>query len=357
MHRIALVATLAGALASAQEGTATPQERVLAVLRHDDPLRAGKGAGLLLLPDRSLDAAIRELAADAATSDQLARRRALRLARVLDLAQRVQDGAKRRDLAWWLAFDEIECDVPDPGRGLLLARAFATSDAVAAAEREFNAAHETARRFCEQWNESRSTTPTDAEREQYRKNDELEAALTKAADAAVPGLLHHLTTPPEVTFADRRFTARHQVRALLALSAIQKVPAAMPYFVMHAAGPSLTQSADAALAVQGLGGVALGAAMLQPGDDEALLSWWTAHRRQHTLVLDHLVHHVVHATLGQLHRDDDDTFQLAWSAVHRLDRVLGNEAPLARDGGLPAWRARLETIETGWLIAQRRERR
>ena len=357
MLRCVLAAMLCS-LAAAQT-SATPTERVLAVLRSHDPLRDGDGADRLLLADRSLDAAIHDLATDPATQDHVAQRRARRLWRAIELAQRLEHGGKPRDLLWWLALDELALDVPPTVKEALLQRAFANVSDVAAAAGELAAGTAVADRFCSQWSEFTWNEPaTEEQREQNRKNAELEPALTKAGLAEVPGVCRYLAVPPEIAFPQETISARHQVRALLGLSSVLKVAAVMPWYVMHSGGPSLTQSSDAAMAVQTLGNAPLGAAWMQPGGDDALLAYWSKHRSDHADVLDDLVHRVVHEALTRTDgANDKQAFNLVWCAVRRLDRVLGTTTTLKSDDGMEAWRARLEDLEDAWLAQRLRERR
>ena len=359
MLRAAFVIPFAAALAFSPCRAQEPAARVLAVLRAHDPLRDGTGAAELLAPDRACDQALRDLAAAPTAGEPLVQRRALRLCRLLDLADLLAAPSQPRDAAWWLACDEIARETPAGLRTALLARAFANPEALAAATRELDAANRLAERFCSEWNETRTTAPDDTEREQYRVYDELEAGLARAGQAAVPGLLRHLVPPPEATFAAREpaITARHQVRALLALAAILKCKAALPYYVLHAQGPSLTQSADAALAVQQLGAVALGAAPLQAGDDARLLAHWREHRAEHGAVLDHLVHHVVAAAVAACDQAGAAQRTFATGAVARLYRVLDGDGKLVAGDDAAAWRAQLEAIADAWSLAHRRERR
>jgi hypothetical protein len=344
-----LGAVLACACVAAQQQP-TPAEKVAAVLQANDPVRNGNGAGELLAPGAGLDAEIRATARSA-TAGKMVRMRALRLARALDLAQRLKNGQGQRDVAWWLALDEIDRELPKELRALLLARAFPDAKVLAAAQQELAAANDIARRFCREWNETRWRD--EAHAEENRHYDELEAAIKKTGAAAVPFLLNLLAIPPEIAFPqlheEQGMTPRQQVRAILCLAICLKPQEAVPYLVMQSHGPSLTQSGDAAAAIQQLTGEHFGAAIWQPGDDAALMEWWNKHRAEHEVVLDHLVRHVVQWAQDDIASAKSHGFEGAWCAVMRLDRVLGKDDPLPRDSGPEIWRARLDDLEREWL--------
>jgi hypothetical protein len=355
MHRTWSIGVLACAGLAAQSPDDTAAGRVTSVLRDHDPLRNGHGAAELLGGDAPLDAAILAVA-QSAGSEAVVRIRALRLARVLGLTKRLREGKEPHDIAWWLAFDELEHDVPVVVRPFLVSRAFADDASLAAAREALRAADDVVRRFCRDWNEIRFTgAAAEEHREEYRHYDELEAALARCGAAAVPGLLRILAVPPEMVFGEQHGerSARQQVRAILALSSVTKVPEAIPYFVLHAVGPSLTQSSDAALAAQVFVGQSFGAASMDAGDDKALLAWWAAHRADHDLVLDHLVQHVIAWARADLEDKNSHGFEGVWCAVTDLDRVLGSSTAFPRDSGPEVWRARLDDLERGWLLRER----
>jgi hypothetical protein len=342
-----LVASLVVGCACAQ----SPQERVAAVLRDSDPLRNGKGAAELLGADPPLDAAIRATAAST-DAEKVVRLRALRLSRALDLAQRVKE--QRRDLAWWLAFDEIDREVHETVRPFLLTRASLDPKVIEAVRQQLTAANTTAQSFCREWNEIRFTGElAPAQRREQRHYDELEAALAKAGVAAVPALFHLMEVPPEIAFSvmheEDGITGRQQVRALLGLATILKCKEALPYFMLHTGTPSITQSADAAGAIQQLTGEQFGAGFLQPGDHDAIEAWWKKHRAEHGVVLDHLVHHVVQWGLNDANRSEAQRRETMWCCGMRLGRLLGREEP-PRDAGNEVLRAILEDAEREWLL-------
>ncbi len=334
--------------APAQQAAPTDTERVVAVLRECDPVRDGGGAGLLD-PKAVLNEAIVAVARSPQT-ERVVRRRALRLARALVLPHRLTD-AQPRDVRFWLALDELSSELPEPLRPLLLARASLPPAALQAAQQQLTAASAVADRFCRDWNENRVLDAEHAA--QNRSYDELEAALTAAGDAAVPALLRFLVVPPDVSFSEndqeRGVTARRQVRAIHALSRFTKTAPAMPFFVMHTGGPSLTQSSCAGEAIQVFSGQKLGAGFLNQADEEALMTWWDQHRAEHAVVIDYLVQHLV----GLARRDYESVGAARskglWCAVMRLDRVLGRREPPASDASVEVLQARLDEVELEWL--------
>lgn len=352
VHTVIGLAMLGGALAQAPQRTDT--ERVTAVLQSADPLRDQKAAAILLGPGVSLDAAIARVAKDDKT-DHVVRRRALHLARALRLAQRLKSGQDRRDVGFWLALDEITREMPAAVRPFLLARSGMAPERLAAAEQELAAADAMAVKFCSEWNESQ--TLDDAHAEENRKYDALEAALKKVGLPAVPRLLDILTMPPEAAFTLVRSgdaEARRQVRALLALASVMQLEQALPYFVMHTGGPSLTLSSNAALAVQKFAGVDFGAQFLKPCDDAALLAWWKQHESEHRVVVDHLVHHLVAMAERDYSSDGAKPSVGLWSAVLRLDRALGRDRRPEANTGVELLRARLAELELQWLLQDSR---
>lgn len=348
-----LLAWLLGALvaipAARAQAPASATERAAAVLRKHDPLRDGAGAPELLPADRSLDAAIGELARTTGT-ERIVQQRALRLARAIGLAERVRTSEARRDAAFWLAFAELDRGVPDAVRTLLLARAFADAKVLAAARDELAAATATARAFCTEWNETREP---DAPETVKRRYDELEAALKKAGPAAVPHLLQVLAVLPELSFVDALDdgapSARAQVRAIFAFAVYLELREAMPCFVMHAAGPSLTQSSNAAAAAQKFAGESFGAGVLRPGDDNALLAWWEQHRKEHEIVLDHVVHEVVRRARPEFDKPDPRGDNARWAAPRRLERLLGDIGIPGKDAGREVLDAIVQHAEDEWL--------
>lgn len=279
------------------------------------------------------------------------RLRALHLARALRLAQRLKTGRDQRGVGFWLALDEITREMPAAVRPLLLARSGLAPEELAAAEQELAAADAIAVRFCSEWNETR--TLDDAHAETNRKYDALEAALKKVGLPAVPRLLDILTTPSEVAFTLIRSgdaEARRQVRALLALASELQVEQALPYFVMHTGGPSLTMSSNAAMAAQKFAGVDFGAQFMNPGDDAALLAWWNQHQSEHRIVLDHLVHHLVVMAERDYESEGARPSVGLWSAVLRLDRALGRDRRPEAHTGVEQLRARLDELELQWLL-------
>ncbi|HEX5051004.1 MAG TPA: hypothetical protein VFZ65_04470, partial [Planctomycetota bacterium] len=292
MHRQALVGLLTVGFAWSQQPTEV--ERVLAVLQTGDPVRDGKGAAELLGPGTGLDDTILALARSPRT-ERVVRLRALRIARLLGLAQRVERGQHHRDVAWWLALDELAHELPDAMRPLLLARCGMDRQALDAARQELSAASELADRFTHDWNETRMLD--DAHKEENARYDALEAAMRKAGLAAVPRLLSTLVVPPDIAFSGNEsaheVTARQQVRSMLALGEMLRAKDALPFFVMHGGGPSLTQSADAGMAIQNVTGERFGADFMVEGDDESIMAWWVKHMHEHPIVLDYLVQHLV----------------------------------------------------------------
>lgn len=370
MHRCALVAWSLVAAAAAQEPT-TPVGRVVAVLQHADPARDGKGVDALLGAQPPLDAAIEAVAASA-QSGQLVRLRALRLARALQLAQRLRQAAPQdpqqrllqdpqqrqpqaapqRDVAFWLAFDELVRELPAALRPALLQRTGMDAAAVEAAQRQLAAASAVVDRFCVDWNETRWMD--EAHAAENRRYDALEAELKAAGAAAVPRLLGVLSVPPDVAFSgwdpEQDVTARQQVRALLALSAVLRVPEALPYCVMHTGGPSLTQGSNAAMAVQLFAGRDFGAALHELGDEDALLQWWRAQTKDHRFVLDHLVQHVVRLVERMYQSQGAKASVGLWCAVVRLERAMGRDVRPAADAGVELLEARLRELELQALL-------
>src|SRR5262245_14611966 len=102
----------------AQVTTEERAERVAALLREHDPLHDGAAADALLPADRSLDTAIAEAARTGTV--QLVQQRALRLWRAIGLAERVRTDPTQRDVAFWLAFAELD-GLSEPVRTRLLA--------------------------------------------------------------------------------------------------------------------------------------------------------------------------------------------------------------------------------------------
>lgn len=354
MHPHAVVGLFLFACAAAQAPQPTGVERVIAVLQTGDPLRDGAGAAMLLGPEASLDAAIEQVAT-AEKTDHVVRLRALHLARALRLAQQVKAGQGPRDVGFWLALDEITREMPAALQPFLLARTGMLAAAIAAAEQELAAANAVAERFCREWNETQILDQDHAE--ENRKYDALSASLQKVGRAAVPRLLGILTMPPEIAFTLVRQgepEARRQVRALLALASELQVREALPYYVMHTAGPSLTLSSNAAMAVQQFAGVDFGAQFLNQGDDAALLQWWNAHQTGNRVVLDHLVHHVVAMAERDYESDGARPSAGLWGAVVRLERALGREHHPAGGTGVEILRAQLHELELQWLLGDRR---
>lgn len=345
MFRLALSGLLVLGPLCAQEG-ACDAERVLAVLTANDPVRDGKGSQALLGPDTQLDAAIVALARSPKT-ERVVRLRALRLARCLRLAERLRADRQPPDVDWWLALDEISRELPEPLRTLLLSRSGQDPKALAAAQQELAAASAIAERFCREWNETRMLD--DSHAEQNRAYDALQAQITNAGNAAVPKLLSILVVPPEVAFAQsdkaKGISARQQVRAMHALASFVRAKAATPFLVMHAAGPSLTQSSLAGQSLQVLNSANFGAAFLVVGDDEAIMTWWREHQSQHQVVLDYLVQHVVRLAEDDYKGSGASVSVGLWSAVGRLERALGTAAEPASDAGVEVLCARLAEVQ------------
>lgn len=341
----ALVVLAAVGVLLAQESRPPAAERVAAVLRSNDPALDGKGAGELLGPDAGLDAAILAVARSKDT-ERLVRLRALRLARLLGLAQRLRDGQGQRDVCWWLAFDEVSREVPEPMRQPLLSRTGMDAARLAEVTRELAAAGELAKTFCTDWNEMRVLDAAHAE--ENKKYDALEAELKKVGAAAVPVLLSFLVVPPDVTVlhAEDGTTGRQQVRALLALSLVLQVKQAMPFFVMHTATHSLTGSSHASMAIQAFSGQEFGAAFLNPGDEAAIMSWWNEHMAEHPVVLGYLVQHVARLAERQYCGTGAQLSEGLWGAVLRVNRVLGDAGRPPQGATVESLRARLLDAET-----------
>lgn len=342
-----LVVMLTTGLLCGQQEPRSDTERVVAVLRQADPL-GDDAIGTELLAPGSLDDAVRAVAQDAAI-ERTVRLRAMHLVRALDLANRIR-GSERRDLSWWLALHEIQNELPPSVASLLLQRAFADDAARASALAELAAAGEVAQRFCSEWNETR-------EAQDAARYDALEAELKQAAPAVVPSLFSILVVPPGITFSGpepgQPVDARQQVRAILGLAAVLELDRALPCFVVHACGPSLTQSTHAAMAVQRFSGEHFGAAFLTPGDDAALCAWWAAHRLQHTIVLDHLQQGMLRWARAALARDDRRSATGARCAIQSLQRALGEPPDAAAADDVAELRLRLDRIDAALAFPPR----
>ena len=342
-----LITVLASGLAWAQQAPVTDSERVVAVLRKGDPLADGK-LGAELLASGSLDDAIRAVARSEAL-DRTTRLRALRLVRALDRAAFVR-AAQRRDLNWWLALHETGREVPEAVAACLLRRAFAEDGACSAAQKELDAATEVATRFCDEWNELE-------EAKDAAKYEALEAELKKSAPAVVPALFRLLCVPPCIAFSGpqngQTVTARQQVRAILGLAAVLECKQALPFFVMHAAGPSLTQSSHAGMAVQRFSGESFGAAFMVEAKDADLLAWWQKHETEHRAVLDYIHHRTLQWARAAIEASAPNPADSAWGAVGSLYRAVGDGRDVRLEGGVEAMRTRLEEIEAAWVLAPR----
>lgn len=340
--------------AMAQESAAA-EARVIEVLRAHDPARDGRGAVELLGGGTRLDAALRAVAGRD-TGAPSVRTRALHLVRLLDLAARTADVKAPRDAAWWLALHTMGRVAPAELRPLLLTRAFASRDAADAALRELDAAAAVVQRFTVDWSETRTL----GDDEQNARYDALERDLRAVGAAAVPALCEILIVPVEIAFPrlDERdgVSARQLVRALLALAAILKVDAVLPYYVLHTSGPSLTLSSHAALAVEVFGRQDFGYGHLYgEGDADALLAWWREAKDGHRVVLDHLLHGVVRWADDALASGRPEGVGHARFALQRLLRVLGRDAerelpPVAER---EAATVLLAAIVDEWLAAKR----
>jgi hypothetical protein len=237
----------------------------------------------------------------------------------------------------------------------LLKRAFTEDTARKAALRELDAASEVARRFCDEWNETRLDAGAAA------KYEALETELEEASLAAVPAMFRILTVPPAVAFSGpedaQPADARQQVRAIFGLATVLKLESALPFFVVHAGGPSLTLSSNAASAVQRFSGEHFGAGFLVVGDEAALLAWWKEHRLKHRVVLDHLNHTMLQWARSALERSPPRGPRDASCAVWSLHRAAGEDRKLP--GGVDddalriAVRDRLEEIEAAWVLPPR----
>lgn len=347
---VAMVLLAVGAARSPAQAVAAERvERVAAVLREHDPMHDGAGADALLLPDSSLDAAIGELARSG--TSRPVQQRALRLWRAIGLAERVRTDPQQRSLEFWLAFAEIDGGMAEPVRASLLARAFA--DAQAAALRSKLAAGTAAAKvFCSDWNENRPIGGGEAERATRERYDELEAALREAGAAAAPFLLEVLAVSPWDVFAERDgLDARSQVRALFAFAHLES-KAAMPCYVMQAAGPSLTMTSNAAAVAQKFAGEDFGAGLLQQGNDESLLAWWRQHRAEHEVVLDHLVHHVVRIGRVAMTASGQRGENACWATPRMLGRLLGNVAIPGKNASRNVLEACVQLAEDEWLLSR-----
>jgi hypothetical protein len=350
MLRQVLFATLVTGCTCAQDVVPTDSERVAAALSRGDPFMDGE-LGSELLGPASLDDAIRAVArADA--GERAVRVRALRLVRALELAAHVRT-AERRDLRWWLALHEIGREVPEAVASCLLKRAFTDEPGCAAALVELDAATEVAQRFCRDWNEDRMADDVAT----AAKYDALEAELVKAAPPAVPALFSILAVPPHVAFGaqegGQQITARQQVRAILGLAAILRLGQAMPLFVMHSRGPSLTQSSNAALAVQRFSGEDFGAAFAVGGDDAALLTWWREHKAEHHFVLDYVNHRTLQWARTVLASKPPRPADSTWCALVSLQRIRGGNDDVAVATDDEVLRTRLDEVEAAWVLSPR----
>ena len=345
-----VVAVVFTAVASAQQTPATDSERVAGLLRQGDPLVDGK-LGSELLGSGALDDAIRAVARSEAM-ERVVRLRALRLVRALDLAAGIRASA-RHDLAWWLALHEIRREVPEAVAAALVKRAFADASVGSAASKELDATTEVANRFCTEWNETRDANNAAI----AAKYDALEAELKKSAPAVVPAMFSLLSVPPSTAFSGPRdgqpVTARQQVRAILGLASVLELDAALPFFVMHTAGPSLTQSSNAALAVQRFSGESFGASFMAEGDEAALLDWWRKHSAEHRVVLDYIHHRTLQWARAAIESTPRSAADSAWGAITSLLRAVGDARDVRLEGSVEAMRARLDEIELAWLLAPR----
>jgi hypothetical protein len=353
MRSQTLITVLASGLAWAQQGEPPEGQRLgpltsslVALLEEGDPIVDGK-LGSRFLASGSLDDAIRVIARSERV-ERTPRLRALRLVRALDRAALVR-AAERRDLSWWLALHEISRDVPEAVSAPLLKRAFAEDSACTAALKELDAATEVANRFCVEWNEI-------SDAKDGAKYEALEAELKKSAPAVVPALFSLLSVPPSIAFAgpqNQPVTARQQVRAILALSVVLQCEQALPLFVMHAAGPSLTQSTNAAMAVERFSGESFGASLMVQGNDAALLAWWKQHRAEHRVVLDYLHDRTLQWARTAIQISPPIPANAAWGASVSLHRLVGDARDERPEADIEAMRNRLEEIEAAWVQAPR----
>ena len=162
-----------------------------------------------------------------------------------------------------------------------------------------------------------------------------------------------LVEPPDMAFLvlheERGFTARQQVRAIHGLSQCLRAKEALPFFVMHTEGPSLTQSSASSAAIQLLSGRAFGAGFMVEGDNESIMAWWNEHKSEYAIALDYLVQHLVRLAENKFVSKGAIRSEGLWCAVMRLERAQGDAKGPPGDATVEVLRARLGDMETEWL--------
>jgi hypothetical protein len=327
--------------------------RIAQTLGLGDPFDDDSANANLVAATGAVEAAIRAAASapeQKGNPEPQVRARALRLVLQWDLCDRVRAAGGRFDLAAWLALDELDQRPPSRARTALLARAFATAAARDERLRALAAARTVADQFCRDWNE----ISVSGDEAVTRKYAALESALRGAGAAAAPGLFAILCVPPDVAFGHTDPhpgpdpSMRQQVRALYALGMLG-LGAAAPAFALHAGGPSFTANVTAQSFLEKLDGVTLG-----PKDDlekrsRAVAAWWADHRKEHAVVLDHLVRGTLRWTRAALAADDQQR-RMAWKrGPAALERLVGTDLRCDAGDSTIDLRARVDALEEAWL--------